>query len=614
MSGGENGRERQPDAQRRPMGGGPGRGMPMMGEKPRDFKKSWSQLARYSGRYLPVFIVAVLCAVGGTVLTLIGPDMIKDVTGVILDGLFTKIDTDAVMDKCLMLLAMYVGGSALIFVQSRIMADVSQGICKRLRTDISSKLNRLPLRYFDSTTHGNTISRVTNDTDTIGMTLNQSLGQFITSVTMFFGSIVMMFIEDVTLAAIAVAATLIGFLFMFTIIKRSQKYFRDNQRYLGAINGHIEEIYTGHNIVKAYNAERAAKEKFDDLNKKLHDSNWRSQFLSGLMMPLMGFIGNFGYVAVCVAGALLAMKGSIGFEVIVAFILYIRLFTQPLSQIAQTATTLQSTAAASERVFELLDEEELTPDAAHTEKPRKARGNVRFEHVRFGYEPDKVIIKDFNAHIEAGQKVAIVGPTGAGKTTIVNLLMRFYELDGGVITVDGVPTAKMARRDVHDLFCMVLQDTWLFEGTIMENIVYSKQGVTEKQVVAACKAVGLDHFIRTLPGGYGTQLGDKENLSAGQRQLVTIARAMIEDAPLLILDEATSSVDTRTEILVQSAMDKLTEGRTSFVIAHRLSTIRNADVILVMRDGDIVESGSHARLMELGGFYAQLYNSQFEDN
>jgi ATP-binding cassette subfamily B protein len=586
----------------------------MMGEKPRDFKKSWSRLARYGGRYAPVFIVAVLCAFGGTVLTLIGPDMIKDVTGVILDGLLTGIDTAAVMDKCLKLLAIYVVGSALVFVQSRIMASVSQGICRRLRSDISSKLNKLPLRYFDSTTHGNTISRVTNDTDTIGMTLNQSLGQLITSVTMFAGSIVMMFIEDVTLAAIAVASTLIGFVFMFTIIRRSQKYFRSNQKYLGAMNGHIEEIYTGHNIVKAYNAERAAREKFDELNKKLSDSNWKSQFLSGLMMPLMGFIGNFGYVAVCVAGALLAMNGSIRFEVIIAFILYVRLFTQPLAQIAQTATTMQSTAAASERVFELLDEEEMAPDAPVTEKIDETRGSVRFERVRFGYEPDRVIIKDFNAHIEAGQKVAIVGPTGAGKTTIVNLLMRFYELDGGVITVDGVPTSKMARRDVHDLFCMVLQDTWLFEGTIMENIVYSKRGVTEEQVVAACRAVGLDHFIRTLPGGYSTELGDNASLSAGQRQLVTIARAMIEDAPLLILDEATSSVDTRTEILVQNAMDKLTEGRTSFVIAHRLSTIRNADVILVMRDGDIVESGSHARLMELGGFYAQLYNSQFENS
>ncbi|MDR1589944.1 MAG: ABC transporter ATP-binding protein/permease [Oscillospiraceae bacterium] len=619
MSDRENGRERQPDAQRRPPGGGPGgggpgRGMPMMGEKPRDFKKSWSRLARYGGRYAPVFIVAVLCAFGGTVLTLIGPDMIKDVTGVILDGLLTGIDTAAVMDKCLKLLAIYVVGSALVFVQSRIMASVSQGICRRLRSDISSKLNKLPLRYFDSTTHGNTISRVTNDTDTIGMTLNQSLGQLITSVTMFAGSIVMMFIEDVTLAAIAVASTLIGFVFMFTIIRRSQKYFRSNQKYLGAMNGHIEEIYTGHNIVKAYNAERAAREKFDELNKKLSDSNWKSQFLSGLMMPLMGFIGNFGYVAVCVAGALLAMNGSIRFEVIIAFILYVRLFTQPLAQIAQTATTMQSTAAASERVFELLDEEEMAPDAPVTEKIDETRGSVRFERVRFGYEPDRVIIKDFNAHIEAGQKVAIVGPTGAGKTTIVNLLMRFYELDGGVITVDGVPTSKMARRDVHDLFCMVLQDTWLFEGTIMENIVYSKRGVTEEQVVAACRAVGLDHFIRTLPGGYSTELGDNASLSAGQRQLVTIARAMIEDAPLLILDEATSSVDTRTEILVQNAMDKLTEGRTSFVIAHRLSTIRNADVILVMRDGDIVESGSHARLMELGGFYAQLYNSQFENS
>jgi ATP-binding cassette subfamily B protein len=594
--------------------GGPGGRAVVAGEKPRDLKKSWTELARYSGRYLPVFIIAVACAVGGTVTTLIGPDMIKNVTGLVMDGLAAGIDLEAVTRKCLALLCVYAGGSALMFVQSRIMANVSQGICRKMRADIAAKINRLPLRFFDSTKHGDTISTVTNDSDSIGMSLNQSLGQLITAVTMFLGSIVMMFVENVTLAVVAILSTFIGFTLMFIIIGRSQKYFRNNQRYLAAINGHIEEIYAGHNIVKAYNGERAAKEKFDVLSGKLYDSNWKSQFLSGLMMPLMGFIGNFGYVAVCVAGALLTMNGNIRFEVIVAFILYVRLFTQPLAQIAQSATSLQSTAAAAERVFDLLSEEELAPEPAVTEKIDSVRGEVSFERVRFSYEPDKTVIKDFNARVEAGRKVAIVGPTGAGKTTIVNLLMRFYELDGGVITKDGVPTSEMARRDVHDLFCMVLQDTWLFEGTIIENIVYSKAGVSEDDVEAACKAVGLDHFIRTLPGGYRTVLDDKASISAGQRQLITIARAMIEDSPLLILDEATSSVDTRTEILVQSAMDKLMRGRTSFVIAHRLSTIRNADVILVMRDGDIAESGNHEELMARGGFYAQLYNSQFEDS
>ncbi|MDR1217824.1 MAG: ABC transporter ATP-binding protein/permease, partial [Oscillospiraceae bacterium] len=592
MSGREDGRRQQAGEQRRQggFGGPPGRGMPMAGEKPRDFKKSWSRLADYSGRYVYLFIIAVICAMGGTVTTLIGPDIIKNVTGTIIEGLRTKIDTAAVTSMCAGLLAMYAGGSVLLFVQSRIMANVSQSISKRLRTDISTKINKLPLKYFDSTTHGNTISRVTNDTDTIGMSLNQSLGQFVTAATMFLGSILMMFIENAILAVVAIVSTSIGFIFMFTIIKRSQKYFRNNQRYLGDINGHIEEIYTGHNIVKAYNGERAAKKTFDKLSGQLYENNWKSQFLSGLMMPLMGFIGNFGYVAVCVVGALMTMNGNIGFEIVVAFILYVRYFTQPLSQIAQTATSLQSTAAASERVFELLDETEMAtePKASGGNRAASARGEVKFEHVKFGYEPDKLIIKDFNAHVAAGRKVAIVGPTGAGKTTIVNLLMRFYELDGGVISVDGVPTSEMTRSEVHDLFCMVLQDTWLFEGTIFENIAYSKEGVTEEHVVAACKAVGLDHFIRTLPGGYKTVLDDKASISAGQRQLVTIARAMIEDAPLLILDEATSSVDTRTEILVQNAMDKLTVGRTSFVIAHRLSTIKNADVILVMRDGDIV--------------------------
>ena len=448
--------------------------------------------------------------------------------------------------------------------------------------------------------------------DTIGQTLNQSLGTLISSVTMLAGSLVMMFINNWILALTAVGCSLLGFVLMIVIMSKSQKYFSAQQNDLGAINGHIEEVYTGHNVVKVFNGSKAAKTTFEGINEKLYSSAWKSQFLSGLTMPLMSFIGNFGYAAVCVVGAVLAFQGTISFGVIVAFMMYVRLFSQPLSQIAQAFSNLQRTAAAGERVFGFLEEKELQDESEKAVKLANVAGEVEFSHVKFGYDPDKTIIHDFSARVQAGQKVAIVGPTGAGKTTIVNLLMRFYELDGGEIRLDGVPIHKVPRENVHEQFGMVLQDTWIFDGTIRENIVYCKPNVTDEQVKQVCKTVGLHHFIKTLPKGYDTVLDDSVGLSEGQKQLITIARAMIQNAPLLILDEATSSVDTRTERIVQRAMDQLTQGRTSFVIAQRLSTIKNADLILVMKDGDIIESGTHAQLLQQSGFYAELYNSQFE--
>jgi len=481
-----------------------------------------------------------------------------------------------------------------------------------MRNDISFKINRLPLKYFDQTSIGDTLSRVTNDVDAIGQTLNQSIATLVTAIVTFIGALIMMFYNSWILALTAVGASLIGFALMMIITRKSQKYFIAQQRGLGNIGGHVEEIYSSHNVVKVYNGGREAKRAFEKYNGDLYASAWKSQFLSGMMMPLMQFIGNFGYVAVCVVGAALAMNGTISFGVIVAFMMYVRLFTQPLSQMAQAANNMQRAAAAGERVFVFLDEPELTDESQKRFLLHDVQGAVEFKNVRFGYSPDKVIIHDFSARVKPGQKIAIVGPTGAGKTTIVNLLMRFYDLDSGQILLDDVPTDMVPRENVHEQFCMVLQDSWLFEGTIKENIIYSKPGITDEQVIDACKTVGLHHFISTLPDGYDTVLNDKASLSEGQKQLVTIARAMIENAPLLILDEATSSVDTRTERIVQAAMDQLTEGRTSFVIAHRLSTIRNADLILVMDHGDIIESGNHSELLAQGGFYAELYNSQFE--
>ena len=595
----------------RGFGPGGGRGMGG-GEKANNFGKAIRELASYCKRYIPAIIAAIVLAIAGSILNIVGPGKLSDITDLITEGLFTGIDIDAVLSIVLLLVVLYALGFLFSIFQGIIMATVTQRVSKTLRTDISGKINRLPLRYFDGTSTGNILSRVTNDVDTIGQTLNQSLGTLVTSLASFLGALVMMVYTNWIMALSAVAATIIGFVLMMLIISRSQKYFTQQQNELGILNGHIEETYAGHNVVKAYNGEKKAKKTFQKMNETLYTCAWKSQFMSGLMQPLMAFIGNFGYVVVCIVGALLALNGSISFGVIVAFMLYIRMFTQPLTQLAMAATNLQSTAAASERVFEFLAQPEMEDESDKKVLLADAKGDVEFRNVRFGYNPDKIIIQNFSAKAKAGQKIAIVGPTGAGKTTMVNLLMRFYDVQGGEILIDGTPIQSLPRENVRSLFCMVLQDTWLFEGTIWENIVYAKQGVTDDEVIRASKAVGLHHFIKTLPNGYDTMLGDNASLSAGQRQLVTIARAMIQNAPMLILDEATSSVDTRTEVLIQNAMDQLMAGRTSFVIAHRLSTIRNADLILVMKDGDIIESGNHEDLMKQNGFYAELYNSQFE--
>jgi len=490
--------------------------------------------------------------------------------------------------------------------------QVTQGVTKSLRKDITEKINRLPMAYYNGTSTGDVLSRVTNDVDMISQSLNQSMGNLIQAITLFFGSLIMMLKTNVIMALTAVVATAIGFFLMVLITGRSQKYFSRQQKCLGALSGHIEEIYSGHTVVKAYNGEKKAAETFERLNGELRTSAARAQGMAGLMNPLMTFIGNFGYVAVCVVGALLTMKGKTGFEVIVAFMMYVRFFTQPLAQMAQAVQTLQSAAAAGERVFEFLEAEEMPDESTKEARLEQAKGYVDFEHVKFGYDPDKMIIHDFSAHAKPGQKIAIVGPTGAGKSTLVNLLMRFYELQGGNIKIDGIPTTDLKREDVHSQFCMVLQDTWLFEGTVRENLIYCTKDATDEKMEEACKAVGLEHFIQTLPQGYDTVLNDEVSLSQGQKQQFTIARAMIADKPMLILDEATSSVDTRTEQKIQEAMDALMQNRTSFVIAHRLSTIKNSDLILVLKDGDVIESGTHEELLKKEGFYADLYNSQFD--
>ena len=591
---------------------GPGMGR-RPAEKSKDFKGTWMKIIRYCKRYLAVIVVALICAVAGTILTILGPDKLSDLTKVITEGIATGIDMEGVKSIGLTLVAFYVGSAILSFGQQFIMATVTQNVTKQLRSDISGKINRLPMAYYNKTSTGDVLSRVTNDVDMISQSMNQSIGNLVSAVALFFGSLIMMFKTNVIMTLTSVIATMIGFGLMSLITSHSQKYFSRQQANLGALNGHIEEIYSGHTVVKAYNGEKNAKKVFDELNNNLRDSAFKAQSLSGLMQPLMAFIGNFGYVAVCVMGAVLTMKGYIGFEVIVAFMMYIRLFTQPLAQIAQATQSLQSAAAAGERVFAFLGAEEMSDESDKTEKLGKAEGYVDFEHVKFGYEDtDKIIIHDFSAKAKPGQKIAIVGPTGAGKTTLVNLLMRFHEIQSGDIKIDGISTRDMKREEVRSQFCMVLQDTWLFEGTVRENLVYNTENVSEEKIEAACKAVGLDHFIRTLPHGYDTILNDQVSLSQGQKQQLTIARAMIADKPMLILDEATSSVDTRTELQIQKAMDALMQNRTSFVIAHRLSTIKNADLILVLKDGDIIESGNHEELLAKGGFYADLYNSQFD--
>ena len=593
-------------------------------EKPQDFGGVMKKLVHFCRHYIPAIIVAFVLGAIGTVCQIVGPDKLKDMTNEIANGLpalvngkpvLGAIDMDAVTHIAWLLVALYVGYAVLCYVQSWMMANVTQRTAQELREAISVKINKLPLRYFDKVSYGDVLSRITNDVDAIGQTLGQSVGSLITSVTLFVGALIMMFYNNVIMTVCAIASSLVGLLIMGAIMKVSQKYFSRQQIALGDVNGHVEEMYAGHTVVKAYCGEADSIRAFEKYNGDLYDSGWKSQFLSGLMMPLMNFVGNFGYVVVCVVGAVLAMDGKIEFGVIVAFMMYIRLFTQPLSQFAQAFQNLQRCAAASERVFSFLEEPEMADESDKQAllgvNGKPVRGDVEFSHVKFGYDPSKTIINDFSASVKSGQKVAIVGPTGAGKTTMVNLLMRFYEISGGSIAIDGVDTKSVPRWNVHDQFSMVLQDTWVFHGTVRENIAYSKPGVTDKQIEDACKAVGLHHYIMSLPNGYDTVLDDKATLSQGQKQLLTIARAMVEDAPILILDEATSSVDTRTEELIQKAMDALTVDRTSFVIAHRLSTIRDADMILVMNHGDIVESGTHEELLAKGGFYADIYNSQF---
>lgn len=524
-----------------------------------------------------------------------------------------SIDMDKVQRIGFILVTFYALSYLFSAIQGWITAGVTQRVSQQLRGDISRKINRLPMAFYNRTSTGDILSRVTNDVDLISQSLNQSIGNLITSVILLFGSLLMMLITNLWMTLTAILASLLGFVVMFAIMGRSQKYFARQQRHLGALNGHIEEMYTGHTVVKAYNGEAAAQQTFDEMNDKLRESGFRAQTLAGMMMPVMTFVGNLGYVAVCVVGGAMVLNDMISFGVIVAFMMYVRYFTQPLSQIAQAVQSLQSAAAAGERVFEFLEAEEMPDESGKKSDIGAVQGTVDFDHVRFGYEDtDKIVIHDFSAHAKPGQKIAIVGPTGAGKTTMVNLLMRFHDIQSGEIRIDGVPTNEMTREAVREQFCMVLQDTWLFEGTLRENLIYCTENVSDEKMIAACKAVGLDHFIRTLPKGYDTVVGDQLSLSQGQKQQLTIARAMIADKPMLILDEATSSVDTRTEQQIQSAMDKLMENRTSFVIAHRLSTIRNADLILVMNHGDIVESGTHEELLAKGGFYADLYNSQFE--
>ena len=516
--------------------------------------------------------------------------------------------------KSIILGIIYLLNSIFGYIQGIIMAYVGIGYSKRLRQSISKKINKLPLKYFDNHETGDILSRVTNDVDTIGINMSNTITSLVTNITLFLGSIIMMFVTNWIMATTAILASILGFVFSFFLLKKSQRYFVERQEELGKLNGHIEEIYSGHNVVKAYNGEASALAEFDEINDRLYNCNRKSQFLSGIMQPIMNFIGNFGYVAVCVVGALLVMNNKITFGVIVAFMIYVRLFTNPLSRLAQAMTTMQSILAAAERVFEFTSEEELKDESKLKGKIKKsdAKGNIEFKNVSFGYNKEKTIIKDFSGKVKSGEKIAIVGPTGAGKTTMVNLLMKFYEINSGDIIIDGVSIKELTRENIHELFCMVLQNTWLFEGTIKENIKYNSKNISDETIWEACRIVGIDHFINTLPGGIDSKVGDNEIISSGQKQLITIARGMIEDAPFLILDEATSNVDTRTEELVQKAMDKLTKGRTSFIIAHRLSTIKNADMILVMNEGDIIEQGKHDELIKQNGFYANLYNSQFK--
>lgn len=579
-------------------------------------KKSslFSQVKPYIKGFQFPLLVAFVGAMLSSVITVYGPVKLKEITNLITEGMTSQIDLKAISNIALFLAILYGVGALLNYMQSFIISSVIQHFSKRLRTAIAEKINKLPLRYFDSHSQGDTLSRVTNDVDTVGQSLNQSLGTVISSSLLLIAVLFMMFYNNVVLSFVTIGSVLIGFVFVALIMGKSQRFFRAQQENLASVNGYVEEMYSGHNVIVSYNATEESKKAFQMLNTKLYNSMWKSQFISGIMMPLMIFTGNFGYVMVVLVGASMALNGDVTMGTIVAFMVYVRIFSQPLSQIAQGITTLQQASAAMGRVFEFLAEPEMENDEHKAQQLTTLKGDVAFDKVFFGYNPDRTIIHDFSAKAKAGQKIAIVGPTGAGKTTIVNLLMKFYEIEKGRITIDGVDTKQMKRSEVHDAFSMVLQDTWLFEGTIKENLIYNQKNISDEAVVAAAKAVGVHHFIKTLPKGYDTVLDDTVSLSVGQKQLLTIARALLKDAPLLILDEATSSVDTRTEELIQKAMDKLMEGRTSFVIAHRLSTIRNADLILVMRDGNIIEQGNHDQLMEENGFYADLYNSQFDED
>lgn len=583
-------------------------------EKPKNFRNAIKKLFHYLNKFLPFIIVALALSSISSIMEIYGPNRLSDLTDEITKGLMVGMDFNAIKSISIFIFILYAVSALLDYIQSFTMATVANKFAKRLRTRITEKINKLPLKYFDTHSYGDILSRVTNDVDTIAQSLNQTLGTLVAATTLFLGSIIMMFYTNWILAITAITSSLLGFVLMFIILSKSQKYFNARQVELGNLNGHIEEIYSNYNVVRAYNGGKEASEKFDELNKRVYECNRKSQFLSGLNHPIMSFIGNFSYVAVCIVGALLTMNGHITFGVIVAFMMYVRLFTGPLSQIAQGMTNLQTAAAASERVFEFLEEPEMDEQKDITKKldVDKVEGNIVFDHIKFSYDGEKNVIKDFSCDVKKGQKIAIVGPTGAGKTTMVNLLMKFYNIKDGDIKIDGVSTKELSRENIHQLFIMVLQDTWLFNGTVRDNIKYNKEHITDEQIMEACKTVGIDKFVKSLPGGLDYVLTDSDSVSAGQKQLLTIARGMIEDAPFLILDEATSSVDTRTEELVQKAMDKLTEGRTSFIIAHRLSTIKNADMILVMNEGNIIEQGKHEELMEKNGFYAELYNSQFK--
>lgn len=577
-------------------------------------RSAMKRSAAYMRSDVILLIIALFAAIGSAIIIIVGPDKMGDLANIISDGLFGEIDLGAIAQTGLFLALLYVVGACLGYIQQFIMASVTLKTSYRMRAELSAKINRVPQKYFVKTAQGDILSLITNDVSTLQQGLANSLPTIIGAATQFIGCLIMMLITEWRLALISLAITVLGIALVFFIMKNSQKFFIARQKSLGELNGFIEETYSGHEVLMVNRADGQTEKTFDKLNEKVYDANRKSQFLSGSMQPLMNVISNAAYVAVCVFGSIFALQGSINFGVIVSFILYVRLFTSPLTQIAQGLTNLQTASASAHRIFDFLESEELPDESKKTAELKTVKGEVEFNHVRFSYadDPDKIIIKDFSAHVKPGQKVAIVGPTGAGKTTMVNLLMRFFDLNGGDITIDGVSEQDLKRENIHELFSMVLQDAWLFDGTIRENLVYNMKGVTDEQIERVCAACGIDSFIRSLPQGVDTEISESSTISAGQRQLITIARAMLQNSPMLILDEATSSVDTRTEVIIQRAMDSLTEGRTSFVIAHRLSTIKNADLILVMKDGDVIESGTHKELLEKGGFYAELYNSQFD--